>query len=76
MIKPGLTILRDPLRIVAAGLNPEGVPVGLEFQLTPEQGAEFSIHLARAAAGEVNRIAEFDAEFLAAMKVTSQPCAN
>lgn len=67
---PGLYIQRDPLRIVAAGFHPEGGLALLEFPLSPEQGAEFSIHLARSVAGEVKRIDEFDAEFLRAAKVT------
>ena len=67
---PGLYIQRDPLRIVAAGPHPEGGLAVLEIPLTPNQAAEFSVHLARAVAGEVKRIDEFDAEFLRAAKVT------
>lgn len=67
---PGLYIQRDPLRIIAAAVHPDGGLAVLEFPLSPEQGAEFSIHLARTAAGELKRIEQFDAEFLSGMKVT------
>lgn len=65
----GIYIQRDPLRIVAAGIDPDGGLALLEFPLTPDQAASFSVHLARAAAAEVQRIDEFDAEFLRSAKV-------
>jgi hypothetical protein len=67
---PGLYIQRDPLRICAAGIHPEGGLAVMEFPITAEEAGKFAVHLARAAAGELNRIDQFDAEFLAGLKVT------
>jgi hypothetical protein len=77
MIKqPGLYIQRDPLRIVAAAETPEGGLAVLEFPLTPEQACGFSVALARTAARELSRIEEFDAEFLAGLKIANEPKSN
>ena len=70
--EPGLYILRDPLRVVAAAATPDGGLALIEYPLTTEQAAGFAVGLARAVAGEANRIEEFDRHFLSELKVAAQ----
>lgn len=67
--EPGIYILKDPLRIVAAAVDPVGKMAILEYPLTPEQAAGFAVGLARASADALNQLEAFDRDFLSALKV-------
>lgn len=67
--EPGIYILKDPLRIVAAAVNPVGELVMLEYPLEPERAASFAVGLARAASEALNQLEAFDRDFLSALKV-------
>lgn len=72
MNAPGIYLQTSPLRLVAVAASSTGQLAALEYPLTPEQAESLALALAGCASYERDRIACFDAAFLASANILQE----